>query len=59
MTEPEYVDPSKLHAGPIRQESLPDDLLELVRSAAEWPIRNRTCPIRPAPHVADPQAYFP
>jgi hypothetical protein len=35
MTEPEYVDPSKLRAGPIRQESLPDDLLELIRSVYE------------------------
>ena len=35
MTEPEYVDPSKLRPGPIRQESLPDDLLELIRSVYE------------------------
>jgi hypothetical protein len=35
MTEPEHVDPSKIRPGPIRQESLPDDLLELIRSVYE------------------------
>jgi hypothetical protein len=33
MKEPEYVDPKELRPGPIRQESLPPDLLELIRSA--------------------------
>ena len=32
MTEPEYVDPNELRPGPIRHESLPPDLLELIRS---------------------------
>lgn len=35
MTEPEYVDRSKIQSGPIRQESLPDDMLELIRSVYE------------------------
>ena len=37
MSEPdrEFVDPNELQAGPIRQESLPDDLLKLIRSVYE------------------------
>jgi hypothetical protein len=32
MSEPEYVDPNELRAEPIRQQSLPDDLLERIRA---------------------------
>jgi hypothetical protein len=32
MTEPEYLDPNELRSGPIRHESLPPDLLELIGS---------------------------
>lgn len=35
MTEPEHLDPSEVRSGPIRQQSLPDDLLELIRSVYE------------------------
>lgn len=35
MTEPEHIDPSQIQSGPIRQESLPDDMLELIRSVYE------------------------
>jgi len=35
MTEPEYIDPDQLRPGPIRQETLPDDMLELIRSVYE------------------------
>ena len=35
MTEPEYIDPSQLRPGPIRHESLPPDLLELVQAVYE------------------------
>jgi hypothetical protein len=35
MTEPEYVDPRDLRPGPIRQKTLPDELLELIRSVYE------------------------
>ncbi len=32
MTEPEYIDPSQLRPGPIRQESLSPELLEHVKA---------------------------
>jgi hypothetical protein len=32
MSEPEYVDPSQLRPGPIRHESLPPDLLGLIKA---------------------------
>jgi len=32
MTEPEHVDPSKLRPGPIRNESLPPELLERIKA---------------------------
>src|SRR5262245_27974965 len=32
MTDPEYIDPRKLVSGPIRHESLPPKLLELVEA---------------------------
>ena len=35
MTEPEHVDPSKIRSGPTQKESLPADLLELIRSVYE------------------------
>jgi hypothetical protein len=35
MTEPEHVDPRNIRPGPIRQRSLPDDMLELIRSIYE------------------------
>ena len=35
MTEHEHVDPNTLRSGPIRQESLPDEMLELIRSVYE------------------------
>jgi len=31
MSEPEYVDPSQLRPGPIRNESLPPELLEQIK----------------------------
>jgi hypothetical protein len=31
MSEPEYIDPSQLRPGPIRHESLPPELLELIK----------------------------
>jgi hypothetical protein len=35
MTEPEHIDPSKIQSGPIRQETLPDDMLELIGTVYE------------------------
>ena len=32
MNEPEFIDPSQLRPGPIRNESLPDELLEHIRA---------------------------
>ena len=32
MSEPEFIDPSKLRAGPIRNESLPPELLEQIKA---------------------------
>lgn len=32
MNEPEFIDPSQLRPGPIRNESLPDQLLEHIRA---------------------------
>ena len=32
MTEPEFVDPRELRPGPIRNESLPPELLELIKA---------------------------
>jgi hypothetical protein len=32
MSEPQYVDPSKLRLGPIRHKSLPLDLLEQIKA---------------------------
>ena len=32
MSEPEFIDPSKLRPGPIRNESLPPELLEQIRA---------------------------
>lgn len=35
MNEPEYIDPSKLRPGPIRNKSLPPDLLEAIKVVFE------------------------
>ena len=35
MSEPEYVDPRKLRPGPIRNESLPTELLDQIRAVFE------------------------
>jgi hypothetical protein len=35
MSQPEFVDPKKLRLGPIRHESLPPPLLELIRAVFE------------------------
>jgi hypothetical protein len=32
MNEPEYVDPKQLRPGPIRNESLPPELLEQIKA---------------------------
>src|SRR5882757_6422858 len=32
MSEPEFIDPSKLRPGPIRNESLPPELLEQIKA---------------------------
>lgn len=32
MTDPEYVDPKQLRPGPIRNESLPPELLEQIKA---------------------------
>src|ERR1700724_2541780 len=32
MSEPEFIDPSKLRPGPIRNESLPSELLEQIKA---------------------------
>ena len=32
MNEPEFIDPSKLRPGPIRNESLPPELLEQIEA---------------------------
>lgn len=32
MNEPEYVDPKKLRPGPIRNESLPPEMLEQIKA---------------------------
>lgn len=32
MNEPEFIDPGQLRPGPIRNESLPDELLEQIRA---------------------------
>jgi hypothetical protein len=35
MTEPESIDPSEVQPGPIRHESLPPQLLELIKAVYE------------------------
>ena len=32
MSEPEFIDPSKLRPGPIRNESLPPELLDQIKA---------------------------
>jgi hypothetical protein len=32
MSDPEYIDPKKLRPGPIRNESLPPELLDLIKA---------------------------
>ena len=32
MSKPEFIDPSKLRPGPIRNESLPSELLEQIKA---------------------------
>lgn len=35
MSEPEFIDPGKLRPGPIRNESLPPDLLDQIEAVFE------------------------